>query len=397
MSLPARVLLGVSAGIAAYKSVELCRRLRERGCEVRVVLTDGARHFVGAASFHAVTGQPVRSSLWDEAAEAAMGHIELARWAELILVAPATADLMARLAHGLADDLLTTLCLASEAPLVLVPAMNRVMWAHPATRANVKLLSGRGVRLLGPGEGDQACGDVGPGRMLDVADIVAMLDAPQPLSGLRILVSAGPTYEDIDPVRFVGNRSSGRMGFALAEAAVAMGATTTLVAGPVALATPPGVRRIDVRSARDMLDAVLVETPGHDIFISAAAVADYAPQSVSAHKIKKGSERMTLELAANPDVLATVAALPAKPFLVGFAAETENVREHALGKLERKKLDMIAANQVGGEGTGFDCADNALLVLWPGGETEIGRADKLSVARQLLLEVAARHRQARGT
>ncbi len=390
MSLPARVLLGVSAGIAAYKSVELCRRLRERGCEVRVVLTEGARHFVGASSFQAVTGQPVRSSLWDEGAEAAMGHIELARWADLILVAPATADLMARLAHGFADDLLATLCLASEAPLYLAPAMNRVMWAHPATQANVSLLHGRGVRVLGPAEGDQACGEIGPGRMLEVADIVAALDAPQPLSGLRMLVSAGPTYEDIDPVRFVGNRSSGRMGFAIAEAAFAMGASVTLVAGPVALATPPGVRRVDVRSARDMLAAVLGEVSDHDVFVSAAAVADYAPQTVSAHKIKKGAQRTVLELAANPDVLATVAERPDRPFLVGFAAETDQVRDNALGKLARKKLDMIAANHVGDEGTGFDCADNALLVLWPGGEAEIPRTDKRSAARQLLELVAAR-------
>jgi phosphopantothenoylcysteine decarboxylase / phosphopantothenate---cysteine ligase len=397
MSLPARVLLGVSAGIAAYKSVELVRRLRERGCEVRVVLTDGAQHFVGAASFQAVSGLPVRTSLWDAAAEAAMGHIELARWADLILIAPTTADLMARLAQGMADDLLTTLCLASEAPLVLAPAMNRVMWAHPATRGNAATLRDRGVRLLGPASGDQACGENGPGRMLEVADIVDALDMPQALAGLRVLVSAGPTYEDIDPVRFVGNRSSGRMGFAIAECAAEMGAEVTLVAGPVTLATPRGARRIDVRSAREMLAAVLAEAPAQDIYVSAAAVADYAPASVAGQKIKKGSERSTLELAANPDILATVAAMPQRPFLVGFAAETESLREHALGKLERKQLDMIAANQVGCDGTGFDCSDNALLVLWPGGELEIARADKSEVARALLQQVALRRREARGS
>jgi phosphopantothenoylcysteine decarboxylase/phosphopantothenate--cysteine ligase len=395
MGLPSRVLLGVSAGIAAYKSVELARRLRERDCEVRVVLTEGARRFVGAASFQAVTGRPVRSSLWDEAAEAAMGHIELARWAELVLVAPATADLMARLAHGLADDLLTTLCLVSEAPLVLAPAMNRSMWSHPATRANAELLASRGVRLLGPAVGDQACGEVGPGRMLEVVELLALLDAPQPLAGLRVLVSAGPTYEDIDPVRFIGNRSSGRMGFEIAAAAHAMGAQVTLIAGPVALATPSAVARIDVRSAREMLAAVLAHAPAHDIFISAAAVADYAPREVASGKIKKGPETMALELVANPDVLATLSAQPSRPFLVGFAAETERVRENALGKLERKRLDMVAANEVGRSGTGFDCEDNALLVLWPGGEATIERASKAGVARRLLELVATRFREAR--
>lgn len=388
-----RILLGVSGGIAAYKAADLVRRLRERGAEVRVVMTGSAQHFVGAATFQALSGHPVRSSLWDEAAEAAMGHIELARWANRVLIAPASANTISRLAQGRADDLLSTLCLATEAPLLVAPAMNRVMWANPATQANVAVLQSRGVTVLGPGRGDQACGEVGDGRMLEPLELVAALEAsllPPRLTGRRLLVSAGPTYEDIDPVRFVGNRSSGKMGFALAAAAAAMGAEVTLVAGPVALPTPPGVRRIDVRSAQGLREAVLAALPGQDVYLGAAAVADYTPGEVREHKIKKTGETLVLELVRTPDVLAEVAAHPQRPRLVvGFAAETEDMEAYARDKLARKRLDLIAANPVGG-GRGFEADDNALTVYWQDGHRDIPRAPKAIVARQLLELIAGR-------
>jgi phosphopantothenoylcysteine decarboxylase/phosphopantothenate--cysteine ligase len=385
-----RILLGVSGGIAAYKSAELVRRLREAGAEVRVVLTENAARFVSPLTFQALSGQPVRSGLWDEAAEAAMGHIELARWAQRILIAPASADLIARLAHGFADDLLTTLCLASAAPLALAPAMNQQMWAHAATQANVATLRERGVDVLGPAAGSQACGEFGAGRLLEADSIVAEIAAlhgPKILSGARVLVSAGPTYEDIDPVRFIGNRSSGRMGFAVARAAVEQGARVQLVAGPVHLPTPAGVERTDVRSARDMRVAVMRQIPQSDIFISAAAVGDYRPGEVATHKLKKRGADLTLTLNENPDILAEIAALPKRPLLVGFAAETENVEAYARAKLTRKKLDLIAANLVGVD-LGFDCADNALTLFWAGGSQDLGRADKPVLARRLIERIA---------
>jgi len=393
---PQRVLLGVSGGIAAYKACELVRRLREREVEVRVVLTANAERFVGVLTFQALSGQPVRNSLWDAAAEAAMGHIELARWADVVLVAPASANTLARLAHGLADDLLGTLCLASERPLLLAPAMNRLMWAHPATQANMALLQARGAQILGPDSGAQACGEVGAGRMLEPDAIVAALEelasapAAPDLRGLRVLVSAGPTLEDLDPVRYLGNRSSGRMGFAIAAAAAQAGATVTLVAGPVSLPTPPGVaQRVDVRSARQMHAAMLDAARAADIVIAAAAVADYRPAQVSTHKLKKHGGAMILELAENPDILAALAALQPKPFLVGFAAETEQLEAHACAKLERKGADMIAANRVDA-GLGIETADNALSVFWHGGQHELARADKTTLARELLALIATR-------
>ncbi len=394
----ARVLLGVSGGIAAYKAADLVRRLREAGAEVRVVLTESAARFVTALTFQALSGQPVRSSLWDEAAEAAMGHIELARWADEILVAPASADVLARLAHGQANDLLTTVVLASTAPLSVAPAMNHQMWTHAATRANVETLRARGVRVFGPASGAQACGETGEGRLLEPLDLIAELAAargPRPLAGLRVLVSAGPTFEDIDPVRFIGNRSSGRMGFAIAEAAVAFGAEVELVAGPVALPTPTGVRRRDVRSAREMREAVLTAVPSSDIFVSAAAVGDYRPAEPSALKLKKTGASRALELVQNPNILAEVGRLAPRPLLVGFAAETDDLELHARDKLERKGLDLIAANRVG-ENLGFECAENALLLLWPGGREELAQADKRVLARALLQRVAARYRETRG-
>ena len=388
-----RILLGVSGGIAAYKSAELVRRLRDAGAEVRVVLTENAARFVSPLTFQALSGQPVRSGLWDEAAEAAMGHIELARWAQRIVIAPASADLIARLAHGFADDLLTTLCLASAAPLAVAPAMNQQMWAHAATQANVAALRQRGVDLLGPAAGDQACGEFGPGRLLEADTIVAEIAAlhgPKLLAGMRVLVSAGPTYEDIDPVRFIGNRSSGRMGFALARAAVEQGAIVHMVAGPVHLPTPAGVERSDVRSARDMRVAVLRQIPQSDIFISAAAVGDYRPGEVAAHKLKKRGAALTLTLDENPDILAEIAGLPKRPLLVGFAAETENVEAYARAKLKRKNLDLIAANQVGAD-KGFDCDDNALTLFWADGSEDLGHAGKTVLARRLIARIAAFH------
>ena len=409
-----RVLLGVTGGIAAYKSAEIVRRLRERGAEVQVVMTAGACRFVTPLTFQALSGRPVRTDLWDEAAEAAMGHIELARWADRILVAPATADFIGRLAHGLADDLLTTLCLATAAPVSVAPAMNRLMWANAATRANVELLRSRGIAILGPGVGDQACGETGPGRMLEpdvladamVGDVpLAGSDSssgaapvatskPGLLAGRKVLLTAGPTRERIDPVRFITNRSSGKMGYAVAEAARDAGAEVVLVSGPVNLPAPRGVRRVCVETAEQMMSAVEADLPGADIFIAAAAVSDYRPVQVSAEKIKKTSDSLLLALLRTPDILATVAAGSPRPFVVGFAAETQNVERNALAKLEGKRLDMIAANQVG-DGLAFDCDDNALTVYWPGGRRELPRAGKAELAARLIGVIAERFEAAR--
>jgi len=393
-----RILLGVTGGIAAYKAADLVRRLRERGAEVQVVMTAGAREFVTPLTFQALSGRAVRTELWDAAAEAAMGHIELARWAELVLIAPASADFLARLAAGRADDLLATLSLATQAPIVVAPAMNHLMWTNPATAANVALLEQRGIRRLGPAEGDQACGEVGPGRMLeplDIAERIAALLAPRgALSGRRVLITAGPTRERIDPVRFVSNRSSGKMGFAVAEAARAAGAEVVMVSGPVALPAPAGVRRIEVESAAEMLEAVMKEAAGTDIFISSAAIADYRPAHPPAHKIKKVSEKLALEMERTVDVIAAVAARPDRPFVVGFAAETENVEQNARAKMLKKNLDMIAANEVGHD-KAFDCADNELVVLWRGGRRELARAPKASLARDLVALIAERYAEQR--
>lgn len=390
-----RIVLGVSGGIAAYKAVEIVRRLRERGHEVQVVLTESAAQFVTPLTFQAVSGRAVRSGLWDHAAEAAMGHIELARWAQRILIAPATADLIARMAQGQADDLLTTVLLASAAPVAIAPAMNQQMWAHPSVQANLAVLRQRGVRVIGPARGSQACGDVGEGRMSEPADILAALfaraaDSAGRLAGTRVLITAGPTLEDIDPVRYVGNRSSGKMGFAVAAAAAAEGAEVTLVAGPVPLPTPAGVTRIDVRSALEMHAAVFAALPGQHIFIAAAAVADYRPAAALPNKRKKSGDTWSLELVLNPDILAEVAVSSPRPFVVGFAAETEQVETYARGKLERKRLDMIAANRVGEAGCGFEACDNALSVYWQGGGEEIPLGDKADVAAQLVQLIARR-------
>jgi len=400
-----RVLLGITGGIAAYKSPDLVRRLRERGAEVQVVMTAAAARFVTATTFQAVSGRSVRTDLWDSAAEAAMGHIELARWADAVLIAPASADFLARLASGRADDLLATLCLATEAPIAVAPAMNHLMWANAATRANVAQLVARGVLVLGPATGDQACGETGEGRMLEPLELAeqlaALLAAGGELAGRRVLITAGPTRERLDPVRFVSNRSSGKMGFAVAQAARAAGAEVILVSGPVSLPTPPGVTRIDVESAADMLAAVLRELPGTDVFVSTAAVADYRPVRAASQKIKKSSDTLELSLERTPDVLATVAARSERPFVVGFAAETESVEQNARTKLMKKNLDMIAANEVGDD-KAFDSDENQLIVLARGARYELGRAGKLALARGLVSliarELAARAgRPQRGT
>ena len=386
-----RILLGVTGGIAAYKSPDLVRRLRERGAEVQVVMTAGAREFVTPTTFQAVSGRTVRSDLWDAAAEAAMGHIELARWADAVLIAPASADFLARLATGQADDLLATLCLATAAPIAVAPAMNHIMWANAATRANIGTLTQRGVQVLGPAEGDQACGESGAGRMLEPLELVervgALLSGSGVLAGRRVLITAGPTRERIDPVRFISNRSSGKMGFAVAQAAREAGAAVVLVCGPVSLPTPTGVTRVDVESAADMLAAVLTELPGTDVFISTAAVADYRPARAAEHKIKKTTETMELAMERTADVLATVAARADRPFVVGFAAETEAVEQNARTKLMKKNLDMIAANEVGHD-KAFDCEDNQLIVLSRNGRHELGRAGKLTLARGLVTLIA---------
>ena len=379
-----RIVLCVTGGIAAYKAADLARRLQDAGAQVRVVMTEAATRFITPMTFQALTGQPVRTSLWDEAAEAAMGHIELARWADRLLVAPASADSIARLAAGLAGDLLGTLYLATEAPLVLAPAMNRVMWAHPATQANLATLQARGAQVLGPGEGDQACGEVGAGRMLEPLQIVAALQAAGALAGRRLLITAGPTFEDLDPVRFIGNRSSGKMGFALAAEAARQGAEVTLVAGPVALSTPAGVHRLDVRSAEQMRAAVLAALPGQDAFIGAAAVADFRPAQVASTKIKKSAGLPQVEWTATPDILTEVAAHAQRPALVvGFAAETDDLEAHARDKLARKRVDLIAANRVDA-GLGFEADDNALTVFAANATREIARQPKAGVARELL-------------
>jgi phosphopantothenoylcysteine decarboxylase / phosphopantothenate---cysteine ligase len=392
------ILLGVTGGIAAYKAPDLVRRLRERGAEVQVVMTAAAREFVTPTTFQAVSGRTVRSDLWDAAAEAAMGHIELARWAEAVLIAPASADFLARLAAGLADDLLTTLCLATAAPIAVAPAMNHLMWSNGATRANIATLAERGVQVYGPGEGDQACGETGEGRMLEPLELAGrlqtlLLPADGALAGRRVLITAGPTRERIDPVRFISNRSSGKMGFAVAQAAREAGASVVLVAGPVGLPTPAGVTRIDVESAAEMLTVVLRELPGTEVFISTAAVADYRPARAAEQKIKKTSDTLELAMERTADVLATVAARSERPFVVGFAAETESIEQNARTKLLKKNLDMIAANEVG-QDKAFDCEDNQLLVLSRGARHELPRAGKLTLARGLIAligqELAAR-------
>ncbi|HEY3858889.1 MAG TPA: bifunctional phosphopantothenoylcysteine decarboxylase/phosphopantothenate--cysteine ligase CoaBC [Gammaproteobacteria bacterium] len=388
-----KIILGVSGGIAAYKSADLTRRLKEAGAEVQVVMTAGAQRFVTALTFQAVSGRPVRSELWDAAAEHAMGHIELGRWADLVLVAPATADFIAHLVNGLATDLLTTLCLATEAPIAVAPAMNWAMWNNAATQDNLKTLKLRNVRLLGPTEGELAEGEIGMGRMLEPADIVmALSEGARPLQGVSVLITAGPTREPLDPVRFVSNRSSGKMGYAMARAAAEAGASVTLVSGPVHLITPRDVIRVDVETAAEMRAAVMKRVKQADVFIAAAAVADYAPKRAAVQKIKKKGASLEVKLARTADILAEVASLKAPPYTVGFAAETEKLAAHAREKLVKKRLDLLAANLVG-KSKGFDQDDNALTLYWKSGEQELHTAPKLEIARQLIQVISTRYKK----
>ncbi len=381
-----RILLGVSGSIAAYKSAELVRRLKEAGADVRVVLSQGGAEFVTPLTFQALSGNPVHTDLLDVEAEAAMGHIELARWADAIVVAPASANFISRLAQGRADDLLSAICLATESPVVIAPAMNQQMWANAATQQNLKTLNDRGVFQFGPAEGDQACGETGLGRMLEADDLAlqtAGLFETGSLAGLTVMVTAGPTQEAIDPVRYLSNQSSGKMGYAIARAAAEAGAKTLLVSGPTSLVTPARVQRFDVKSAQQMHETVMKHIGGCNIFISAAAVADYRLAEPSVQKIKKQQEELTLQLVRNPDVLSEVAAIINGPFTVGFAAETENLEAHAREKLQNKNLDMIAANLVG-EGKAFDQDENALLVLSASGQVELPQTSKEKLARLLI-------------
>jgi len=397
------IVLGITGGIAAYKTPELVRRLRERGADVQIVMTASAEEFVTPTSLQAVSGRPIRTNLWDKEAEAAMSHIELARWADLVLIAPATAEIMARLAGGGAPDLLTTLCLATEAPIAIAPAMNRVMWANPGVRANRDKLEARGTTILGPDEGSQACGETGAGRMLDPGDIAAAVCNPEfagtvangPLAGKTVLVTAGPTREPIDPVRYVTNRSSGKMGYAIAAAAHVQGANVTLISGPVALEEPRGVEVQNIETAEEMYAATHERIADADIFIAAAAVSDYRPADRQPQKIKKTKDTMSIDLIRSPDILASVAALDDPPFTVGFAAETENVREYALGKLENKKLDMIVANRVGSD-CGFDYDDNAAEALWNGGGKNYEKMAKAELAHELVDLITERFATTRG-
>ena len=396
------IVLGITGGIAAYKAPDLVRRLRERGADVQIVMTASAEEFVTDTALQAVSGRQVRSNLWDKEAERAMSHIELARWADVVLIAPATAEVMARIVSGGAPDLLTTICLATEAPLAIAPAMNHVMWNNAATKSNRAVLEERGVHILGPGVGSQACGEEGAGRMLEPDAIAAAVfdlgisHGEGLLKGKKVVITAGPTREPIDPVRFISNRSSGKMGYAMARAAVAQDADVILISGPVDLPPPPGVEVREVTTAEEMYEATHAAIGDADIFIAAAAVADYRPAAPSEQKIKKTARTMTIELVRCPDVLASVAALDNAPFTVGFAAETERLEEYARAKLVGKKLDMIIANRVGAD-RGFDRDENAATVFWAAGESQFPEARKSELANELVELVAERYYAARGT
>ncbi|KXF82722.1 bifunctional phosphopantothenoylcysteine decarboxylase/phosphopantothenate--cysteine ligase CoaBC [Enterovibrio coralii] len=390
-----RIVLGISGGIAAYKCADLTRRLIERGADVRVVMTNAAKEFITPLTMQAVSGHPVADSLLDPAAEASMGHIEIAKWADLVLLAPATADLIARVTAGMGNDLLTTLCLATDAPVAVAPAMNQQMYRAIATQENLATLKRRGYPIWGPASGEQACGDVGPGRMLEPLQLVALVEehfADGDLDGMSFLISAGPTREAIDPVRYLTNHSSGKMGYAIAEAAAKRGAKVTLVSGPVNLPTPANVTRIDVQSAEDMHQAVQAQAGNHQIFIACAAVADFRPASIADQKMKKqdGKDEMTISLVKNPDIVASVAAMKAdRPFTVGFAAETQDVEHYARTKLAKKNLDLICANDVSVEGLGFNSDQNALHLYWPNGDKPLAQASKANIGSQLVSEIAA--------
>ncbi len=391
-----KIVLGISGGIAAYKCPEIVRRLRDRGAEVRVVMTPAAKAFITPLTLQAVSGYPVSDDLLDPAAEASMGHIELGKWADMVILAPATADVIARLAAGMANDLLTTLCLATAAPIAIAPAMNQQMYRATPTQDNLATLVRRSALVWGPDSGSQACGDVGPGRMIDPSAIVELADKHfshvNDLQHLNIMITAGPTREALDPVRFITNHSSGKMGFAIAQAAAARGAHVTLVTGPVSLPTPAGVRRIDVTSALDMQQAVMSHAAQQQIVIGCAAVADYRAKQIANDKIKKQGDEISITLVKNPDIIAGVAAMPAsRPFVVGFAAETQNVEEYARQKLTRKNLDLICANDVSLSGQGFNSDTNALQLFWPEGDTRLPLSEKRLLGQHLIDEIVRRY------
>lgn len=389
-----KIVLGISGGIAAYKCAELVRRLKEHGCSVKVVMTESAKHFITSLTMQAVSGEMVADSLLDPSAEAAMGHIEFAKWADLILVAPATSNIIAKMAAGIADDLLTTLLLATPAKVAIAPAMNQQMYAHPATQANLATLKARNVLIWGPGKGEQACGDVGAGRMLEPHELVALCIAkeqPQLLAGKTITITAGPTREAIDPVRFISNHSSGKMGYALAEAALLLGAKVNLISGPVTIKAPTGVNLINIESAEQLLNESLNYAPRSDAFIGCAAVADYRAATVAAQKMKKQGDELTLTLVKNPDVIAHVANLQQnRPYTVGFAAETQNVANYAKGKLKNKNLDMICANDVSQSDLGFNADNNALTLYWHNEQLELPTNSKTAIALTVIQQLAQR-------
>jgi phosphopantothenoylcysteine decarboxylase/phosphopantothenate--cysteine ligase len=396
-----KILLGISGGIAAYKTPELVRRLKDKGADVRVVMTEGAKAFITPLTLQAVSANAVADSLLDTQAELAMGHIELAKWADFILIAPATADVIAKISAGLANDLLTTLCLATAAPVAIAPAMNQQMWHNPATQNNINTLSTWGYTFFGPGAGEQACGDIGLGRMLDVDELVDLTcqqisalhnnetNTPkeQPLAGQKWLITAGPTREAIDPVRYISNHSSGKMGFAIASAAQQLGAEVTIISGPVSLATPTHCHKVSVTSAIDMHQQAMTLATEANVFVACAAVADYRIDTIANEKIKKSHDTMQLNLVKNPDIVADVAALTNKPFTVGFAAETQDVEHYARGKLARKNLDMIAANNVAESGQGFNSDDNALTVFTANDEKVLPLTSKSELAKQLVQHI----------
>ncbi|WP_279152161.1 bifunctional phosphopantothenoylcysteine decarboxylase/phosphopantothenate--cysteine ligase CoaBC [Photobacterium iliopiscarium] len=388
-----KILLGISGGIAAYKCAELTRRLIERGAQVHVVMTKAAQEFITPLTMQAVSGNPVSSSLLDPSAESSMGHIELAKWADLVLLAPATADLIARISAGMGNDLLSTLCLATDAPIAVAPAMNQQMYRNVATQENLATLHRRGFTLWGPASGEQACGDVGPGRMLEPMQLVHHCEDffQQPdLNELNIVITAGPTREAIDPVRYLSNYSSGKMGFAIAAAAAKRGANVTLISGPVNIATPAGVTRININSATEMHQAALEHAINNNIFIACAAVADFRPAHIAPQKMKKqdGNDEMMIQLVKNPDIVASIAALTEnRPFTVGFAAETQNVEHYARGKLTKKNLDLICANDVSVQGQGFNSDNNALHLYWPNGDKTLPLATKADLGQQLVTEI----------
>ncbi len=391
-----KVLLGISGGIAAYKSIELIRRLNDSGAEVRVVMTAAATEFVTPLTFEAISGNPVHVDMFGPRIKSAIEHVELARWADLIVIAPATANVIAKLTHGIADDLLTTVCLAlTDIDLAVVPAMNLGMWKNPATQANLSVLKERGVKIWGPAEGFQACGEIGSGRMIEaseIADYVREYFTPtQTASSLKVVITAGPTREPIDPVRFITNRSSGKMGYAVAAACVEQGAEVILVSGPVSIAVPSGVDCIEVETAQEMHDAVFANIVDADVFIGTAAVADYRIATPEEQKIKKSAEQLSIDLIKNPDVLADVAMMDEAPFTVGFAAETNGLETYAKSKLKNKKLNMIAANLVGVSGSGFDSDNNQLHIYWDNGDKILPLTNKAELARELVAVIMERY------